>query len=193
MRFNIAVSGIVAIGVSGLVAATALAHPVKVVGGETELKLHKNTAQPLADLGVDVSGTEYEVVGGEYSFHPLNDEGGGVIKHKGALVFEGDGAKAKFKRFVIDLPVEGGDHESKHGDEGVLMAKVDGKQIDIAHLDTKRYKVLDDEPGFTNLKLELSKAGAKALNEAFDTDLFEEGLKLGKLANQSEVEEIEEH
>ncbi len=181
-----------ALGIGALTAAVALAHPVKVVGGETELKLHKNTAAALASLGIEASGTTYPVTGGTYSFHPLNDEGGGVIKHKRALVLESLNAKVKLKRFAIDLPVQGGHHEAKHA-HGVLSAKVRGTRINVAHLNTKRYQVPHDEPGFSDLKLELTKKAAKALNGSFGTDAFAEGLKLGKLANQSKVEEIEEH
>jgi hypothetical protein len=183
--------------VAGAAAATALvvapsasAHEVDVVGGKTKLELDKKVTNSLADLGVTAKGTKYAVKAGLYSFHALNDGGGGEISHKGSLTLKGDGAKVKLAKFDINLPIA--EHGRRHGEEGTLSAVVGGERIDVATLGTKKYEVLDKKPGFTGLGVELNKDAAKLLNESFDVKAFKKGMKLGSLSNKSEIEEHEE-
>jgi hypothetical protein len=177
-------------------AATAQAEPVDVVGGETELKVNKDTATALEDLGVSAEGTTYEVKGGEYDFAPIEEGGGGVLKHGGALKLSTDDVKVKLSGFRIELNVGNDDDDKKDDDEkarakndtGVLTAKVGGERIEVGRLNTRNYESDEAMYSFEGLRVVLSKEAAKALNQAFETKAFEQGIKLGKLENQSEVE-----
>lgn len=169
-------------------AATAQAEPVGVVGGETELTLNKKTAETLETLEVTAKGTAYEVKGGEYDFAPLDEGGGGVLKHKGTLTLKTDEAKAKLKNFVIEL--SGAETQRAKDDDGVLTAKIGDERVEVGRLNTRKYESDEKNSSFAGLRVELSKEAAKVLNETFDVDEFEEGTKLGILDNQSEVEEV---
>ena len=177
---------------AGGTAAVAQAEPVDVVGGETELKVNKTTAAALEDLGVTAEGTTYEVKGGEYDFAPIDEGGGGVLKHKGALKLSTDDVKVKLSGFRIELgdekKSEGGKQEKAKNDTGVLTAKVGGERIEVGRLNTRNYESDEEMYSFEGLRVVLSKEAAKALNKAFEVKEFEQGIKLGKLSNQSEVE-----
>lgn len=172
-------------------AATAQAEPVDVVGGETELKVNKDTASALEDLGVSAEGTTYEVKGGEFDFAPIAEGGGGVLKHRGALKLSTDDVKVKLSGFRIELNVgkDDGDKNARaKNDTGILTAKVGGERVEVGRLNTRNYESDEAMYSFEGLRVVLSKEAAKALNQAFETKAFEQGIKLGKLSNQSEVE-----
>ena len=183
---KIALLSTTALATFGLGTAVAQAEPVKVTGGETELKISKKTARALDSLGITVDGTTYDVKKGEYDFAPIADGGGGVLDHKGSLTIEGDDAKVKLKNPQLDVfGVEGTDPDPKI--QGVLVAKVGGEELEVANLSTKSYESDEEDFTFTGLTAKLSEDGAAALNEAFGVKDFEAGLKLGKLSNESEV------
>jgi hypothetical protein len=185
-RSKIAMLGTTALATFGLGTAVAQAEPVKVIGGETELKLNKKTGAALEDLGLTVKGTSYDVKKGEYDFAPISDGGGGILKHKGTLTISGDDDTVKLKSFTVDVfGDEGTQPDPKI--QGVLIAKVGGKSVEIANLSTKNYESDEEDFTFTNLVAKLSEDGAKALNKAFGVKDLEAGLKLGKLSNESEV------
>lgn len=176
---------------AGGVATVAQAEPVDVIGGETELKVNKTTATALEDLGVTAEGTTYEVKGGEFDFAPIDEGGGGVLKHKGALKLSTDDVKVKLSGFRIELGDEkskGGKDEKAKNNTGVLTAKVGGDRIEVGRLNTRNYESDEEMYSFEGLRVVLSKEAAKALNKAFEVKEFEQGIKLGKLSNQSEVE-----
>ncbi len=179
--------------VSLMAAAVAQAHMVDVVGGKTKLALGKKAAAKLDALGIEAKGTTYTVTGGAYSFHALNDGGGGKIKHKGALTLSRDGVKVKLARFIVDLPPAEEHAAAAHAGEdhgaGKLSAGIGGKRSVVGSFVTGKYKVLDDRPGFTGLGVVLSKRGASKLNKAFDTKAFKAGLRLGTLSNKSKISE----
>lgn len=171
------------------VAATAQADTVKVTGGETELKLSKSADEALAALELTAEGTVYEVKGGDYDFAPIADGGGGVLKHKGTLTIESAEEALKLKGFQIDLAGDLVESEMERAkdDQGVLTAKVGGERLEVGRLNTRKYESDEKKSSFTGLQVSLTKEAAKALNKTFDVKDFEEGLKLGKLSNQSEV------
>ena len=176
---------------AGGAAPVAQAEPVDVVGGETELKVNKTTAAALEDLGVTAEGTTYEVKGGEFDFAPIDEGGGGVLKHKGALKLSTEDVKVKLSGFRIELGDEkskGGKEDKAKNDTGVLTAKVGGERIEVGRLNTRNYESDEEMYSFEGLRVALSKEAAKALNKAFEVKEFEQGIKLGKLSNQSEVE-----
>ncbi len=168
-------------------AATAQADTVKVVGGETELKLSKSAKEALEALDLTAEGTAYEVKGGAFDFAPIDEGGGGVLKHKGALTIASAEATLKLKGFQIDLAGDLVNNQRAKDDQGVLTAKVGGEQVEVGRLNTRRYESDEKQSSFSGLQVSLTKEAAKALNKTFDVKDFSEGIKLGKLSNQSEV------
>jgi hypothetical protein len=149
-------------------------------GGKTLLKIDKDTAAALSDAGVKVEATRaadgptakrpyftFPIVGGKVDKDPL----GGKIVHSGGLRFSADSESVVVKRFVIEL------------DRGVLTAKVagTGQRIALLRLGAPEgVKVGDGRIVLKGVNVRLTAQAAKALNEAFDTDLFEGGLLIGE-------------
>jgi len=150
-------------------------------GGKTWLKIDKGTAAALSDAGVKVEATgaaegptakrpytfAFPIVGGKVDKHPL----GGKIVHSGGLSFSADSESVVVKRFVIEL------------DRGVLTAKVagTGQRIALLRLGAPEgVKVGSERIVLNGVDAKLSSQAAKALNEAFDTDLFAGGLLIGE-------------
>ena len=97
----------------------------------------------------------------------------------------------KLSGFEIDLLGEKSKDDDKaraKNDTGVLTAKVGGERIEVGRLNTRNYESDEAMYSFEGLRVALSKEAAKALNKAFDVKDFEQGIKVGKLSNQSEVE-----
>ena len=150
------------------------------LSGKTLLKLDKGTAAALTDAGVKVEATgaavgptakhpafAFPIVGGKVEKDPL----GGRIVHSGGLSFSADSKSVVVKRFVIDL------------DRGVLTAKVagTGQRIALLRLGAPEgVKVGAERIVLRDVDAKLTAQAAKALNEAFDTDLFEGGLLIGE-------------
>ena len=96
---------------------------------------------------------------------------GGKIVHSGGLSFSADSEKVVVKRFVIEL------------DRGVLTAKVagTGQRIGLLRLGAPEgVKVRSERIVLRGVEAKLTSQAAKALNEAFDTDLFAGGLLIGE-------------
>jgi hypothetical protein len=179
-------SAIVALVVLALSATTAQSserHNGKTVelSGKTWLKIDKDTAAALSDAGVKVEATgtaegptakrpytfAFPIVGGKVDKDPL----GGKIVHSGGLSFSADSEKVVVKRFVIEL------------DRGVLSAKVagTGQRIALLRLGAPEgAKVGAGRIVLRGVDAKLTAQAAAALNEAFDTDLFEGGLLIGE-------------
>jgi hypothetical protein len=150
------------------------------LSGKTWLKVDKGTAAALSDAGVKVEATgaavgptakrpyfTFPIVGGKVDKDPL----GGKIVHSGGLSFSADSESVVVKRFVIEL------------DRGVLTAKVTGTGQRIALLRLgapESVKVGSERIVLRGVDARLTAQAAKALNEAFDTDLFEGGLLIGE-------------
>jgi hypothetical protein len=155
------------------------ANTTQVIGGKTLLKLDKDTAAALSDAGVKVEATgkatgpnanaafRFPIVGGKVDKDPL----GGRIVHSGGLAFSTDSERVVVRRFVIDL------------DRGVLTAEVAGAGQRIALLRLgapEGVKVGSERLVLRDANAKLTAQAAAALNEAFDTDLFEGGLLIGE-------------
>jgi hypothetical protein len=150
------------------------------LSGKTWLKVDKDTAAALSDAGVKVEATgaavgptakrpyfTFPIVGGKVD----KDSLGGKIVHSGGLSFSADSESVVVKRFVIEL------------DRGVLTAKVTGTGQRIALLRLgapESVKVGSERIVLRGVDARLTAQAAKALNEAFDTDLFEGGLLIGE-------------
>jgi hypothetical protein len=153
---------------------------VPVTGGYTLLKLDAGTAAVLSDAGVGIEATgpaigpagsttfAFPIVGGKVNKGQL----GGRIVHSGGLAITAGNTTLVVKRFVIDL------------DRGVLTAKVAGAGVRIPLLRLGAVTGgVQAPPGLLLLKdvnARLTATAAHALNQTFDTDLFEAGLPIGK-------------
>jgi hypothetical protein len=188
------VSAIVALVVLALSATTAQSaerqndKSIALSGGKTWLKIDKGTAAALSDAGVKVEAVgaaegptakrpyfTFPIVGGKVEKDPL----GGKIVHSGGLSFSADSEKVVVKRFVIDL------------DRSVLSAKVagTGQRIALLRLGAPEdVKVGAERIVLRGVDAKLSGQAAKALNEAFDTDLFADGLLIGEATVNAKID-----
>jgi hypothetical protein len=175
---------LVVLALSATAAQSAERHngdTIALSGGKTWLKIDKDTAAALSDAGVKVEATgaaegptakrpytfAFPIVGGKVNKDPL----GGKIVHSGGLSFSADSEKVVVKRFVIEL------------ERGVLTAKVAGTGQRIALLKLgapESAKVGAERIVLRGVDAKLTAQAAKALNEAFDTDLFAGGLLIGE-------------
>ena len=172
-----------------LIALTLLALPaqsaersatVPVTGGQTLLKLDGGTAAALTDAGVSIRATgpaigpagspvfAFPIVGGEVNKKQLS----GKIVHSGGLAITAGDTTLVVKRFVIDL------------DSGFLTARVAGAGVRIPLLRLGAVTGgVNAAPGVLALKgvnVRLTGTAASALNQTFDTHLFERGLLIGQ-------------
>jgi hypothetical protein len=182
VTFASAIAALVVLALSATTAQSAERHNGKTVelSGKTWLKVDKDTAAAISDAGVKVEATgaakgptakrpyfAFPIVGGKVDKDPL----GGKIVHSGGLSFSADSEKVVVKRFVIDL------------DRAVLTAKVagTGQRISLLRLGAPEdVKVSSERIVLKGVDAKLTGQAAKALNEAFDTDLFAGGLLIGE-------------
>jgi hypothetical protein len=184
---------LVVLALSATTAQSAERHNSNTVAlsGKTWLKIDKDTAAALSDAGVNVEAVgaadgptakrpyfAFPIVGGKVDKDPL----GGKIVHSGGLSFSADSEKVVVKRFVIDL------------DRGVLSAKVagTGQRIALLKLGTPEgVKVGPERIVLRGVDAKLTSQAAKALNEAFDTDLFEGGLLIGEATVNAKIGDVD--
>jgi hypothetical protein len=180
---------LVVLALSATTAQSAERHNGNTVAlsGKTWLKIDKDTAAALSDAGVKVEAVgaaegptakrpyfTFPIVGGKVDKDPL----GGKIVHSGGLSFSADSEKVVVKRFVIDL------------DRGVLSAKVaeTGQRIALLRLGTPEdVKVGAERIVLRGVDAKLTSQAAKALNEAFDTNLFAGGLLIGEATVNAKI------
>jgi hypothetical protein len=178
----IAALALVVLALSPTAAQSAERHNGNTIAlsGKTWLKIDKDTAAALSDAGVEVEATgaaegptakhpyfAFPIVEGKVEKDPL----GGKIVHSGGLSFSAGSKSVVVKRFVIDL------------DRFVLTAKVagTGQRIDLLRLGAPEgVKVSAEQIVLRGVDAKLTAQAAKALNEAFDTDLFAGGLLIGE-------------
>jgi hypothetical protein len=157
------------------------------LSGKTWLKVDKDTAAALSEAGVKVEAVgaaqgptaqrpyfAFPIVGGKVDKDPL----GGKIVHSGGLSFSTDSEKVVVKRFVIDV------------DRSILTAKVAGTGQRIALLRlgaAESAKVGAERIVLRGVEAKLTSQAAKALNEAFETDLFAGGLLIGEATVIAEI------
>jgi hypothetical protein len=190
VTFASAIAALVVLALSATAAQSAEHHngnTIALSSGKTWLKIDKDTAAALSDAGVKVEATgaaegptakrpyfAFPIVGGKVDKDPL----GGKIVHSGGLSFSADSEKVVVKRFVIDL------------DRGVLTAKVagTGQRIALLRLGTPEdVKVGSERIVLRGVDAKLTSQAAKALNEAFDTNLFAGGLLIGEATVNAKI------
>src|SRR5215204_7231013 len=196
LTFASALVALVVLALSPTTAQSSEQHNGKTVelSGKTWLKLDKDTAAALSDAGVKVEATgaavgptderpytfAFPIVGGKVDKDPL----GGRIVHSGGLSFSTDSEKVVVKRFVIEL------------DRGVLTAKVagTGQRIALLRLGAPEdVKVGSERIVLRGVDAKLTAQAAKALNEAFDTDLFAGGLLIGEATVIAKIGDGDDH
>jgi hypothetical protein len=163
------------------------ANTTQVNGGKTLLKLDPDTAGALSDAGVKVEATgkatgptgngvfRFPIVGDKVDKDPL----GGQIVHSGGLAFSAGSERVVVQSFVIDL------------DRSVLTAEVAGadQRIALLRLGAPKggVKVSSERLVLKDVNAKLTAQAAGALNEAFDTDLFEKGLLIGEATVKAQI------
>lgn len=161
--------------------STVAASMAKVTGTDTLLTLDAATAKALTGAKITVSpvepatadqgGIKFPIIGEEVDTVTLKS---GVITHTGGLVFAQGPTTVEVKDFSVDLST------------GILTAMLpEGAELPLLTLDTSAVKTDDAEGGtgmdVSGIKGALTKDAATALNNAFGTELFTEGLAIGTL------------
>ena len=170
--------GVAACGDDDEEATTSEAAQTLTLNGErTVLALDAGTADVLAENEVEVApvdpatagddGIAFPITGGEVDSETL----AGTIDHSGGLEFSAGKTSVALTDFVVDTAA------------GTLTATTpDGADLVTLDLDLSGLERSDEPDGSivaSGIVATLSKDGAKALNQAFDVDLFEGGLAIG--------------
>jgi hypothetical protein len=150
--------------------------PLKFTGGKTTLALAPGTADALASLGVSVSplkparageaGIAFPITTGHADAKTL----AGAIRHSGGLRLAKGDTVVDLRRFTIRLD-----------DAPDLTAAIGSSRVSILDLDLSDAKIGASKRRVTvsGVKATLTKAAADALNSAFGTTAFTEGLEIG--------------
>lgn len=152
--------------------------------GGTTLKLDAGTAEALTSLGVSVApispakagskGITFPITGGKVNSKTL----AGNIKHSGGLRFTKGSTTVDLTRYTINI--------DKKPD---LVATVGDARVSILSLDLS--KLRNNSKGknikLSGVKASLTAAAAGALNQAFSTTAFTEGLVLGTATVSAKV------
>lgn len=162
----------------GTVVVKALPSDIAVAGGATGLVLDPGAVEALTSLGVSVApigpataeddgSLSFPITGGTLRPAALT----GTIEHSGGIELSAGDTAVALRRFVITLD-----------DTPTLSAKVGDARVDILSLDLSGVTIAEGDDGTLRLAGavgSLTADAAAALNEAFDTDAFAEGLVLG--------------
>ena len=145
-------------------------------GGATTLRLDPAAGQALTDLGITPGvvgdatagpdGLAFPITGGRVDAKTL----AGTIPHSGGISLTKGSTRVELTDFTIGID-----------DSPSLSALVGGQRVEILTLDVSAIET--DVRGRTivvsGVVANLTAAAAGALNQAFDTSAFKEGLKLG--------------
>lgn len=149
---------------------------VSVVGGKTKLSVDKDTGAALGSLGIAVEPIEpayvrrgsfrFPITGGEVDAKTLT----GQIRHSGGLAFVKGATRVELADFFINIDAEPD-----------LTAMVGGSRVSILSLDLSDLKRKDrgNKVLLSGIEASLTAGAAAALNAAFSTSAFQEGLLIG--------------
>lgn len=152
--------------------------------GATTLKLDSGTAGALTSLGISVApvspasasskGVKFPITGGKVNSKTL----AGNIKHSGGLRFSKGSTVVDLTKYTINI--------DKKPD---LVASVGGKRVSILSLDLSKLKNSSKGKNIklSGIKASLTSDAAGALNQAFATTAFTEGLVLGTASVNAKV------
>lgn len=160
----------------GTVTVRATAAQVELAGGATALALDAGAASALASLGVDAApvdpasaeggGLSFPITGGK-----LNAESfAGSVRHSGGIRLAKGATVVELTSFTINVD-----------SDPDLTALVGGQRVSILKLDLSRLdaQVRGRRITLGGVRATLTAAAAQALNGAFSTSAFSEGLLLG--------------
>jgi hypothetical protein len=166
----VATIALVAVG-----ASPAEAVPIK--RGQSTLTLDQNIFSGLDPLGIGIlpiapaeassGGESFPITGGTVS----RDGQRARINHGGGIVFAGDTAEVRVVRLRVRLCCP----------DSELSASVDGQRMSFLSLEGGSATSRGRRLTFRGIRASLTLEAADALNQAFATDFFQEGTRLGKL------------
>jgi hypothetical protein len=169
----IAVLATIALVAAG--ASPAQAVPIK--RGQSTLTLNQNTLSGLDPLGVGIlpiapaeaslGGESFPITGGRVSRNGRR----GRINHAGGIVFAGDNAAVRVVRLRVHLCCP--NYE--------VSASVDGQRMPFLSLGNGTFTFRGSRLTYRRINAFLTLEAANALNQAFATDFFQEGTRLGRL------------
>jgi hypothetical protein len=145
-------------------------------GANTTLTIDKGTAGALDSLGISVKrvkpatnrpgGFRFPISGGRVDPKTL----AGQIRHTGGLAFVKGSTRVELTRFYINID-----------SAPDLTAKLGGDRVSILSLDLSGLQRKDRGKTIrlSGIRADLTAAAAGALNDAFSTTAFTEGLTLG--------------
>jgi hypothetical protein len=184
-RVGIATLAVVVLTTTLAVAAAALGGDrgkAEIEGGATLLTVDGSTLEALtgAGIGVEPLGAAQvsQSAGGDVTFAFPITEGwlkasgpSARIEHRGGLSFSDGRTTVSVRAFVIDTS------------KGVLTARVVGAGVRIPLLQlglaNVQAFVFDDSAILRGVEASFTSTAANALNDAFGTDLFAQGLTVG--------------
>jgi hypothetical protein len=168
-------AALVAIALLTVTVAAAEAKKVKLKGDQTALTPDAGTFGALADAGFEVApvgsatargdgSIAFPITGGRVNPKSLK----GFIAHGGGLSFTKDDTTVVARRFVIRTD----------GKRPYLTARVGGGRLKLLTLGSIER---EDRGGkiVVTAHVALAKQAAKALNRAFDTNVFKRGTSIG--------------
>jgi hypothetical protein len=169
----IAVLATIALVAAG--ASPAEAVPIK--RGQSTLILDQNIFSGLDPLGIGIlpiapaeassGGESFPITGGRVSRNGQRAR----INHAGGIVFAGDNAEVRVVRPRVRLCCP----------DSELSASVDGQRMSFLSLGGGAITSRGRRLTFRGINAFLTLEAADALNQAFATDFFQEGTRLGRL------------
>ena len=164
-------------------AAKSKSSTLKLSRGATTLTLDKGATDALASLGIaaaplapataEGADLAFPITGGRVKAKTL----AGAIRHSGGLSLSREATRVDLRNFVIDTK------------QAVLTARAGDARIAILDLDLSDVKVAKKGRRLTvsGVSATLTKGAADALNGAFQTDAFKEGLLIGTAVVETRV------
>jgi hypothetical protein len=158
----------------GTVAVTAKPKTIGLTGGATTVTLDQGAANALQSLGISAApiGSDslaFPITGGKLDAKTF----AGTIRHSGGIALTKGSTTVQLTDFEIGID-----------DTPELTALVGGSRVPILSVDLSGLKsdVSDGTITLTGAALKLTAPAAGALNQAFGTTAFTEGLLLGTAA-----------
>ena len=148
---------------------------LKLKGGATTLTLDQGALDALTSLGIAAAPLSPASADGADLRFPLTTGRvkaktlAGEIRHVGGLALSRDATRVELRNFVIDTK------------RAVLTARVGDARIAILDLDLSKAEVAKKGKRLTvsGVSATLTQGAAEALNGAFATDAFKQGLLIG--------------
>jgi hypothetical protein len=172
-----ALAAIAVLATIALPAGASPAEAVPIKRGDTKLVLDPNIFPVLDAQGIGIlpippaeacRGCErFPIAGGSVSRSGERAR----INHRGGLAFQGDNATVRLKRLKVHLNT--GDSE--------LIASVAGQRMSFLSLAGGRQTSRGRDLTFRGIHASFTRKAARTLNQAFATNSFQKGMRVGKL------------